>query len=81
MADLTLLRTLLTTLLSSHKDNEPVRDDDSLFRSGRLDSTDAMEVAFFLEDKYGVDFGERGIRMEDLDSIDTMRSVLIERAA
>ena len=78
MTDLSPLRALLIKLLASHRDSAAFGDDDSLFKSGRLDSVDVMEIAFFLEETYRLDFAARGIKKEDFDSVNIMRERLID---
>lgn len=74
--DLNPLRDCLRRLLSTHDDTAPFTDEDSLMRSGRLDSVDMMDIAFFLEEQYGADF--RGIEMrgEMFDSVAAIRALL-----
>lgn len=76
MTDLAPLRALLTKLLTTHDDTAPFSDGDSLVLSGRLDSVDMMEIAFFLEEKYGADFTQRDINPEEFDSIENIRKLL-----
>lgn len=78
MTDLTPLRNFLSKLLASRGDHAPFSDQDSLIHAGRVDSVDVMEVAFFLEDQYGVDFSQRGIDPQDFDSIEKIRRLFID---
>jgi acyl carrier protein len=76
MTDLTPLRAFLAKLLSTHGDTAPFTDQDSLTVSGRLDSVDMMEIVFFLEDKYGADFTQRDVKLEEFDSVESIRRLL-----
>lgn len=69
MTDFTSLRQFLAKLLLQHGDTQPLGEDDRLFTSGRLDSMDLMELSFFLEERYGLDFSHRGATIEELDSL------------
>ena len=51
-------------------------DGDSLVMSGRLDSVDTLDLVVFLEEKYGVDFADRGFDKNDLDSLDSIMALI-----
>jgi acyl carrier protein len=59
-------------LLSASGDDEPLEDSDSLLLSGRLQSIDAVEIVVFLEENFGIDFGEIGFDKDQMDSIDAI---------
>ena len=59
-------------LLSASGDDEPLADSDSLLLSGRLQSIDAVEIVVFLEENFGIDFGEIGFDKDQMDSIDAI---------
>lgn len=68
----TEIRLLVERLLAASGDKEPVRDDESLLVSGRLQSIDAVEIVVFLEENFGIDFTEIGFDRERLDCIDSI---------
>ena len=76
MDKLTDVRALLTTLLDRKGDTRPFGNGDSLILSGRLESVDALEIAFFLEERYAVDFAEIGFDQNQLDSVDGIVSLI-----
>jgi len=59
-------------LLTDSGDDEPLADSDSLLLSGRLQSIDAVEIVVFLEENFGIDFGEIGFDKDQMDSIDAI---------
>jgi acyl carrier protein len=63
------LRAQVERLLAEKDDHEPFGDTDSLVLSGRLDSTDVLQIVIFLENSYGIDFGDQPFDQQDLDSI------------
>ena len=64
-------------LLARKGDTEPFSDETSLLLSGRLQSVDAVELAVFLEEEFGVDFANLGFDEEMVDTLDAI-SVLVE---
>ena len=66
------VRELVQTLLRRKGDENGFADSDSLIASGRLDSVDTIGLLVFLEEQYGVDFGERGFDRDELDSVDSI---------
>jgi acyl carrier protein len=73
------IREFLQGLLARKGDTQPFSDEASLLLSGRLQSVDAVELAVFLEDKFGVDFAKIGFDEEMIDTVDTI-SALVEDA-
>jgi acyl carrier protein len=71
------IREFLRELLGRKGDNKPFSDDASLLMSGRLQSVDAVALAVFLEEKFGLDFAELGFDQERLDTVNAI-SCLIE---
>jgi acyl carrier protein len=59
-------------------DGAPLRDDDSLMGTGRLDSTGVLELITFLEDAFGLELDETELVPENLDSV-TRLTALVER--
>lgn len=76
MNDRVIVREFLQSLLRPKGDREGFADSDSLIVSGRLDSVDTIELLEFLEQRYGVDFAERGFDQNDLDSVDAIAAFL-----
>jgi acyl carrier protein len=66
------LRALVAELLNNKGDMAEFADGDSLLLSGRLQSIDAVEIALFLEQEYGIDFAETGFDETQMDSLDRM---------
>jgi acyl carrier protein len=69
------IRKYLKELLLQKGDTQPFADDASLLLSGRLASVDAVEVVVFLEEKFGVNFGEIGFDQALIDSVDAIESL------
>ena len=65
-------------LLARKGDTHPVSDDTSLLLSGRLQSVDAVELAVFLEEKFGVDFARIGFDQEMIDTVDMINALAEE---
>jgi acyl carrier protein len=75
-----VIREFVRELLARKGDTEPFSDEASLLLSGRLQSVDAVEIAVFLEEEFGVDFAERGFDQEMIDTLDAI-SALVEDSA
>ena len=71
------IREFVQNLLARKGDTQPFSDEASLLLSGRLQSVDAVELAVFLEEKFGVDFANTGFDQEMIDSLDAI-SELVE---
>jgi len=71
------IREFVRELLARKGDTEPFSDETSLLLSGRLQSVDAVELAVFLEEEFGVDFANLGFDEEMVDTLDAI-SVLVE---
>jgi acyl carrier protein len=72
-----VIREFLRELLARKGDTQPFSDEASLLLSGRLQSVDAVQLAVFLEEKFGVDFARIGFDQEMIDTVDAA-SVLVE---
>lgn len=66
----------MQSLLRRKGDENDFADGDSLIASGRLDSVDTIALLVFLEERYGVDFAERGFDRDELDSVDSIVTFL-----
>ena len=73
-----VIREFLRSLLAHKSDTQPFSDDTSLLLSGRLQSVDAVELAVFLEEKFGVDFATIGFDQEKIDSVNAISSLIEE---
>ena len=80
MMDTNDLADFIKTLLVRKGDNTPLASTDRLISSGRLDSVDVMEIVVFLEQRFDLDFSDRGIDLDDFDSLNTMQTMINELA-
>jgi acyl carrier protein len=76
-----VIREFLRTLLATKGDTQPFSDETSLLLSGRLQSVDAVEVAVFLEEKFGVDFAAIGFDQERVDTVASIFTLVEESSA
>ena len=76
MDDRTAIREFVQSLLHRNGDDEPFADSEQLIARGRLQSVDTLEVLLFLEEKYGVDFAERGFDQNQVESIDSIMALV-----
>lgn len=74
------IRKFLRDLLAAKGDHRPFSDDASLILSGRMQSIEAVEVAVFLEQTFGMDFAEMGFDQERLDTVDLIME-LVEQSS
>jgi acyl carrier protein len=72
------IREFLRKLLDRKSDTQSFADDSSLLLSGRLQSIDAVALAVFLEEKFGVDFAELGFDQERMDTVDAIAALIEE---
>ena len=72
------MRALLESLLARRGDTRGLRDQDSLFDSGRLASIDTLEVAVTLETRFGIDFSA-GFDRDELDSLEKILELIATR--
>ena len=70
------VRGFLENLLLQKGDVKGFADTDSLVNSGRLESVDTLELVIFLEEKYGIDFGDRGFDQNEFDSVNSIMAVI-----
>jgi len=76
MDDKHKVREFLADLLRHKGDLDGFTDNDLLMTSGRLQSIDTLELVVFLEEKYGIDFAERGFDQNELDSVDNIMALI-----
>lgn len=72
------LREFIQKLLARKGDTHPFDDEASLIFSGRLQSIDAIDLAVFLEEKFGVDFAEIGFDQQRLDTLNSIMAMVQE---
>jgi acyl carrier protein len=70
------IREFVRKLLARKGDTEPFAGDGSLLLSGRLQSVEAIELAVFLEEKFGVDFAKLGFDQEMIDTLDAISTLV-----
>lgn len=70
------IRNFISELLARKGDLAAFSDEESLVSRGRLDSVDVMEIVLFLEDNFGLDFGDRGFSLDDYDSVSHILALL-----
>lgn len=63
---------LVEEKLADRGDTRPLRETDSLFMAGRLDSMAAVEIMLLLEADYGIDLADADF---DISRIDTLRDL------
>ena len=78
MNDRAGIRTFLAQLLNEQDDHAPFGEDDSLVKSGRLDSLAVTKIVMFLESTYQVDFARIEFDPERLDSVAQIAAVIEE---
>lgn len=70
------IRGFIAELLARKADTASFDDNESLVSRGRLDSVDVMEIVLFLEDRFDLDFGDRGFNLDDYDSVNQILALL-----
>jgi acyl carrier protein len=70
------LREFLRQCLATAGDRGDLDDGDSLFLSGRLDSLAMTNLVVFLENAFGVDFGQVDFDVELLDSVSAIEELV-----
>lgn len=73
------VRGFLRELLNRKGDHAPFADDEPLATAGRLQSIDTLEVVIFLEDEYGLDFGEDGFDQGHVESLANIMALIEAR--
>lgn len=74
-----VVREFVQNLLSQKGDRAPFSDKEQLVARGRLQSIDTVELLLFLEEKYGIDFGETGFDQNQVESIDNIMALIQEK--
>jgi acyl carrier protein len=76
MNDRQAIRDFVQNLLSQKDDRTPFSDSEQLIARGRLQSIDTLEVVVFLEEKFGIDFGEIGFDQSQVESVDNIAALI-----
>jgi acyl carrier protein len=79
MNDRLVIREFVQNLLSERGDRAALSDSEQL--AERLQSIGTLLVAVFLEEKYGIDFAETGFDLNQVESIDSIMTLIERRAA
>jgi acyl carrier protein len=66
-------------LLEENSDLEPLDDQQSLFSSGRLSSFAMMTLVMFLEQEFGMDFGNIDFDVSLVDSVNTIDALVAQQ--
>jgi acyl carrier protein len=69
------VRQKLRQILEKNDDTRGFSDTDSLVFSGRFESLDVLEIALFLESRFGLDLSE-GFDLSRLDSVEEIMNLL-----
>ncbi|MBP5987481.1 MAG: hypothetical protein KA538_09905 [Azonexus sp.] len=72
------IRTFITELLGEQDDRASFADDESLIKSGRLDSLAVTKMVMFLETDFDVDFARIEFDPERFDSVTEIAAVIKE---
>ena len=70
------IREFVQALLARKGVLDAVGDTDSLLINGMLDSVDVLEIAAFLEERWGVDFAEREFDAGEFDTVEGIAGYL-----
>lgn len=60
-------------------DNSVLQDDDSLLAQGIIDSTGALEIANFIEEKFAITVHDEEMLPENLDSINNISGFILRK--
>lgn len=72
------IRAFLAHMLRERDDHADFGDDESLVKSGRLDSLSVVKLVSFLETSFGVDFTRVEFEPERFDSVAEIEGVVEE---
>ena len=70
----------LKRLLEENSDQGPLGDKDPLFSSGRLSSFAMMTMVMFLEQEFGMDFGNIDFDVSLVDCVDDIDALVAQQA-
>lgn len=76
-----MLREFVREALTKHGDHEELADDESLFMSGRLDSFSMMNLVMYLEQAFGLYFGDVEFDVNLLDSLSEIEKLVDSKLA
>ena len=80
-SDRTQIRAFVAELLRDHDDRRDFSDEESLVKSGRLDSLSVVKLVSFLETTFGVDFTRVEFEPDRFDSVAEIEGVVLESQA
>jgi acyl carrier protein len=75
------IRKIVHELLIERGEGDDIRDDDSLFVSGRLDSITAIDLIMQLEKDFGLDFSRMDFDVGTIDSVAAISHLVHESRA
>ena len=78
MDDRARVRAFIEELLGEQDDHASFADDESLIKSGRLDSLAVTKIVMFLESGFDVDFARVEFDPERFDSVTEIAAVIAE---
>ena len=67
-------------LLEENSDSGPLGDKDAIFSSGRLSSFAMMTMVMFLEQEFGMDFGNIDFDVSLVDCVDDIDALVAQQA-
>ena len=67
-------------LLEENSDQGPLDDNEAVFTSGRLSSFAMMTLVMFLEQEFGMDFGNIDFDVNLVDSVDDIDALVAQQA-
>jgi acyl carrier protein len=70
------IRERVRSILERREAAAVLADEDSLVTSGRLNSVEIIEIAVFLETRFGVDFSIRPFDQYDFDSVEKIAALV-----
>jgi acyl carrier protein len=76
---ITKLRVFICTELLNNADY-PIKDDQALITSGLMDSFSLAQVGVFVEDAFGVYIPDTDLTVKNMDTLNLMADVVVERA-
>ena len=70
------LREFLQTCLAERGDHAAIRDNESIFISGRLDSLAMTRMVVYLEQAFKIDFGKVNFEVDLIDSVQSIEQLV-----
>jgi methoxymalonate biosynthesis acyl carrier protein len=76
-----MVNKILAFIEGSLSNGMKVRQDESLFASGVLDSLKHLKLMAFLEKEFGISISARDMRIENFDTVDKMVALVQRKLA